>query len=91
VRGMGGVGKVGVVVEGEARGGEGDAPVKTSHTPTRPPPTVASRVPSGLHAQDVTGPGRFSCRSSAQASLVAILGVRCSGVCSASVRRRRRR
>jgi len=68
------VGKVGVVVEGEAQGGEGDAPVKTSHTPTRPPPTVASRVPSGLHAQDVTGPGRVSCRSSAQASLVAILG-----------------
>ena len=58
--GGGCVGKVGVVVEGEARGGDGDAPVKTSHTPTRPPPTVASRVPSGLHAQDVTGPGRVS-------------------------------
>ena len=83
--------------DGEARSGGGDAPVKTSHTPTRPPPTVASRVPSGLHAQFVTGPGRVNCRSSAQASTpFAMTGLggpvlRCSGGCSASVRRRRQR
>jgi len=47
--------------------------VKTSHTPTRPPPTVVSRVPSGLHAHDVTGPGRVSCRSSAQISSAAMI------------------
>ena len=43
-------------------------PVKTSHTPTRPPPTETRRMPSGLHAHEVTAPGRLSCLSSVHVS-----------------------